>query len=272
MTKGDWGKMIQIDKEKCIGCGLCSRDCVSSILEIRDKKAVTVSDKCILCGHCIAVCPKNAVSIEEYDMSEVVELPKEACSIPSDLMINTIKFRRSIRHFKENQVDKEKIERIIEAGRYSPTGSNSQNVSYIVVEKDLDLLREEAMKSFRKVLNFAKKTNKFFKVKGEDVLNRINLDKGDFLFKGAKTLILVVSESPVNGSIASANMELVANSEGVGVLYVGFFTSIANRSRKIKKILNITGKKKIVACLAIGYPDIAYKRTAPRKKAKIEWR
>lgn len=263
--------MVNIDIDKCIGCGLCVKDCVGNVLELRDKKAYRVSEECILCGHCVAICPKNAVTIDEYDMNDVEDYNKEACYVDDTVMLNTIKFRRSIRNFKEKQVEKEKIDKIIEAGRYSPTAKNDQNVSYIVVQNELPQLRKEAMKSFRKLFKFAKAVDKVINIKGI-YFDRMNIDEGDFLFKGAPTLILVVSEHPVNASIASTNMESVANAQGIGVLYVGFFTAVANRNRKIKKMFNIKGKKKIVTCLAIGYPNVEYKRSAPKKKAQVQWR
>ena len=57
--------MIQIDKQRCTGCGTCVADCVSGVLSIQDGKAQVAGD-CFRCGHCIAVCPHAAVSISVY--------------------------------------------------------------------------------------------------------------------------------------------------------------------------------------------------------------
>lgn len=263
--------MVNIDINKCTGCGLCTKDCVRNILELKDKKAYIVSDKCILCGHCVAICPQNAVTIDEYDMSEVKEYSKEDYHIDDDIMLNSIKFRRSIRNFKKDQVKKEEIKKIIEAGRYSPTAKNAQDVSYIVVQEDLPNLQKEATKSFKRLFKFLKIINKVIKIQGGVDFDKINIDD-DFLFKGASTLILVTSKNTINASIASSNMEMLANAQGIGVLYVGFFTYIANKNRKIKKMLGIKGREKIVTCLAIGYPNVEYKRNVPRKKANVKWK
>lgn len=54
---------IIIDKEKCIGCGLCVKDCVASAIKLEGGKAEVFKD-CIECGHCFAVCPQNAVDMK----------------------------------------------------------------------------------------------------------------------------------------------------------------------------------------------------------------
>lgn len=262
--------MIVIDQDKCTGCGLCCQDCVSSALELRDGKALASAEPCLMCGHCVAICPVDAVSMAGYDKSEVLAYDKETFSISEQALLNTIKFRRSIRSFREGQVEKEKIEKMLEAGRYSPTGSNSQNVSYIVLQDDLAPIRTAANRSFNKLMQLAKKTQKL--VKSPINFDRIDLNQGDFLFKGAPTVILVISDSPVNASIASANMELVAIAQGLGMLYVGFFVMVANHSKKIRQMLGLEGKQKIVTCLAVGYPAVHYKRTVPRKKVQVQWR
>lgn len=66
---------VLVDKSRCIGCGLCVRDCPVNHLQLRQQKAQTVSDHCIQCGHCVAVCPKQAVSLSGYACAPV-EKPK----------------------------------------------------------------------------------------------------------------------------------------------------------------------------------------------------
>ena len=68
--------MIVIEKEKCIGCGLCVKDCPAGKLKLEEQKAV-YTPGCIECGHCVAVCPRAAASIPEYDMADVEEYNKD---------------------------------------------------------------------------------------------------------------------------------------------------------------------------------------------------
>jgi len=52
-----------IDKDKCIGCGLCSRKCpVSCIPGSREEKYFITQEDCIKCGNCMEVCPVSAIS------------------------------------------------------------------------------------------------------------------------------------------------------------------------------------------------------------------
>lgn len=62
--------MIKIDKDLCIGCGICESQCPFSALEMVDGKAV-VGDNCTLCGTCIEHCEQGAISMP--DLAKVVQ-------------------------------------------------------------------------------------------------------------------------------------------------------------------------------------------------------
>ena len=53
--------MIQVDKEKCKGCGKCARDCPVGAIKIVEKKAV-VEESCVHCGVCLHVCDFDALA------------------------------------------------------------------------------------------------------------------------------------------------------------------------------------------------------------------
>jgi Pyruvate/2-oxoacid:ferredoxin oxidoreductase delta subunit len=61
-------KIVQIDEEKCDGCGLCIMSCAEGALQIVDGKARLVSDKyCDSLGACLGECPRDALSIIERE-------------------------------------------------------------------------------------------------------------------------------------------------------------------------------------------------------------
>ena len=69
---------------------------------------------------------------------------------PNDVL-NTIRFRRSIRNFKETAISQNIIERILEAGRLTHTAKNMQDVSFVVLDKEKKRIEKMAVKVFRAV-------------------------------------------------------------------------------------------------------------------------
>ena len=67
-------KIIQIDEEKCTGCGLCVPGCAEGALQIIDGKARLVSDVyCDGLGACLGECPEGALTIVEREAEEFDE-------------------------------------------------------------------------------------------------------------------------------------------------------------------------------------------------------
>ena len=58
---------IEIDHEKCIGCGACVNACPVSLYEIVDEKSKVTGnvDDCVLCRACETTCPVGAITITE---------------------------------------------------------------------------------------------------------------------------------------------------------------------------------------------------------------
>lgn len=273
--------MMIVDNEKCVGCGLCVKDCFVRDIEVVDNKAKIRNVACFKCGHCIAVCPKGAVSTDEYNMEDVKEYNEDEFKIDSDRLLNFIKFRRTTRQFKDKDVEAEKLNKIIEAGRFTQTGTNSQNVSYIVVKESIEQLKEMVLESLKargeSILNNLNEKTRPYKRYAQMWIKMYNDYKenpatGDKLFFNAPALILVVSDNTVNASLASSNMELMTNALGLGTFFSGFFTLAAEGNESIRELLQIDENKQIVTCMIIGYPNVKYARTVPRKDADISWK
>lgn len=272
--------MFSVNKEKCIACQQCIKDCPAHIISLKDGKADVYGDTCLKCGHCVAVCPVEAVSTDDYNMEEVKPYDKDTFSVDPDVLLNFIQFRRSIRRFKDKDIEQEKIQKIIQAGRYTQTGTNSQDVSYIVVREHLDELRNLAYESLRQkgeyiLANLTPETEylKRYASMWVNMYNKFKEDpvNNDNLFFNAPLVIFVTSPSPLNGGLSSSNMELMTDALGLGTFFSGFSIAAAKDSKDILNLLGVSNGSHLISCLVIGYPDVSYQRTVPRNEANVNW-
>jgi ferredoxin len=63
--------IVQIDVQKCTGCGFCVKACAANALVLEDKKSkmrTDVFNECMGCGDCAAICPEEAIKpIKGYE-------------------------------------------------------------------------------------------------------------------------------------------------------------------------------------------------------------
>lgn len=68
------GVLIEVDEDKCIGCGKCVEVCVFGGRELVNGKAKLDLNRCLGCGRCAEVCPTGATTIEIDDVSRVEDV------------------------------------------------------------------------------------------------------------------------------------------------------------------------------------------------------
>jgi len=282
-----------VNTEKCIGCGECVRCCPTRVFELKVEKAMVAwGDACIACGHCWAVCPTGAVTQSEVTTATEIVPGKEPAVSPEALQL-LLRERRSVRLFDDRPVSREDLEKIINAGRYAPTGSNLQDVNYSVVPNvhKVDRLRllvdgfltklfEKvdsrligflySLRRGRKSLEALRAYSKHF-----HYIRQRNDDCYIFLPRGA-AVVLVHSPSlddlgSFNCALAIYNGALMAHGLGLGTCFVGFLQVGVNMSKPIKRFLNIPSDHTCHGAMVLGYPDLQYRRLIERTKPKVEW-
>jgi len=254
---------VMIDNEKCNGCGLCVLDCRRQVLEVQNKKAAIIKNGCFICGHCVAICPQNAVKMTGLN-DEIVEFSNGPAFLDEDRLWRHLKLRRSVRSFKNIPVEKEKIDKIIDAGRITPTTSNMQNVRYIIIQNEIGAVEDAVLEQYTNPNH-----ENYYKYPYK--INDMTKIKRGFLFFNAPLVILNISPNEINADLAAMSMELMAEALGLGVCYIGLFSKPANTNIKLREKLGLEKEEKISTCLVVGYTDLKYQRSAPRKEVKVKW-
>ncbi len=256
--------LIEIDEERCIGCGRCVDDCVGTNLLVEDGVA-QVKGRCIMCGHCVAVCPTEAVSIPSYDMAEVESSAPASKTIEPSALLRAIKSRRSIRDYRAQAVAREDIDLVLQAGRYTATAKNAQACRFIVVQDELATLKDLVWNGIDELLALpAEDKPRWVKLYKPFSKGRFAEPPVDFLFRNAPAVVFVAAERADDAGLAAQNMELVAASLGLGMLYNGYLCRAASDVPGVNAWLGADDKP-LQICMLLGRPATTYPRTAPRR-------
>jgi len=146
---------------------------------------------------------------------------------------DVVRTRRSIRSYKPDPVPEEVLDRVLEAVRVAPSGSNRQPWRFIIV-------RDEAVK---KRLVSACDNQRFIAQAPVVIVAcgfNINYDRGEYM--GDMSMLVDVA-------IAFTHLVLAARNEGLGTCWVGAFNN-----EEVKKVLGIPGDVNVVAVTPLGYP------------------
>ena len=157
-------------------------------------------------------------------------------------MLGLMKARQSERKYLNKPVEKEKIERITEAARLSPSACNGQPWHFIVVDEPA--LRDEVAAATESVVL---RMNGF--VREAPVLIVVVREKSN-LTSRAGDLIKQKDYSLIDIGIATGSMVYQAAAEGLGTCIIGWVDD-----RKIRKVLGIPSSRKVELVITVGYTD-----------------
>jgi nitroreductase/NAD-dependent dihydropyrimidine dehydrogenase PreA subunit len=285
----------EVMQEKCVGCGLCTQVCPSFVLDIANGKAWVVREGwCIGCGHCGAVCPVEAISHDGIIAESHPQPAAHTATSPETLLL-LLRERRSVRVYKNEPVSEEMLKQILEAGRYAPTGTNSQNVHYVVLSSPSEIrhLRDMVIAFYEKVFSRVRSRTGglvFSLVAGRKAVEYLRefLPKVDYagmqmaqgkdpLFYHAPAIVLTHAESwdtcsAFNCSVALYHSSLMAHTMGVGCCFNGFLVGAVNHDSAIKRFLDIPRDHRCFAGMTLGHQDVRYKRLVERKPLNVTWR
>ena len=259
---------IEIDKKKCIQCGLCAKDCICECIKTDNDgyPKMTNEERCLKCQHCLTVCPKGALTFNG-------KKPEDSEKTDYNDLLSLIKSRRSVRHFKDEEIPEETFEKLKNMVNYIPTGCNSHALHFSFVEKRevMDLIRTKVNKNLIKAIS-----NPVFSTIGKKFEHyKAALEKGeDIIFRGAPHFIVVSSPltapcAPQDPIIALSYLELYAQHFGLGTCWCGYGEICVKIFPEICEILEIPRGYVPIYTMLLGVPEIKYARTIQPEPYKI---
>lgn len=147
-------------------------------------------------------------------------------------VMETIKKRCSVRSYQNRPVEREKVNKVLEAARLAPSASNRQEWRFVVVQ-DRDI-RQRLMKAAK---------NQIFVGEAPVVIACCAKTDNHIMTCGQMCY-------PIDMAIAIEHMALEATEEGLGTCWVGAFYE-----DQVKEILGIPQNVRVVELLVLGYPD-----------------
>lgn len=168
-------------------------------------------------------------------------------------IIKSIVKRRSVRQYADKRVEKDKINRCLEAGRLAPSACNAQPWKFIVVD-DAELKNKVASAARAELLNM----NKF--AQQAPVIIAIVMEPANV----TSTLGSKIKRKHyplIDIGIAAEHICLQAAEEGLGSCMIGWLNE-----KKVKKYLEIPSARRVPLLITLGYPVENTTKEKPRKE------
>lgn len=141
---------FKVDRQKCVSCGKCARDCPISVLEMKDgHPEFAKPESCIGCLHCYAICPVGAITFDSFNPAD--GLPLEA--LPDAKSVGAyIRQRRSIRSFESVEIPHDKLHGMLELAWSAPSGGNQHRLQVSVIDNiaEMNEFKKHIMTSYQR--------------------------------------------------------------------------------------------------------------------------
>lgn len=268
-------KLIAVDTQLCVKCGRCAAVCPRALIQLDPEWPVSSNeDLCIACGQCVAVCPTTAIDNLKAPLAEQVSYNAKTALDP-DTAAKFLRSRRSVRCYKKLPVERKALMQLMDIARFAPTGSNSQGLSYRVIENPETLrniseqtvvwLEQQAAGGHAAAKSYAQYAA-YYRSTGQDVILR-----------GAPCMVMGMAlktfpRGQENTHFSLAYAELYAPSLGLGTFWAGLFTAAAFAGfTPLIQLLGLPEDKNLTGAIMVGYPEFAFHRLVNRNPLDISF-
>ena len=193
-------------------------------------------------------------------------------------VLESILSRRSTRSYQSLPVEQEKLEKILEAGRFAPSGGNNQTAHFLVIQK------EDVLKKLVELVQNAFAKMEVYDGMYKSIRNSIlQSKKGNYVFHyNAPVLIVVANQKDYGNNMADTacaveNMMLEANELDLGSCWINQLRWLNEDPTLVAylKELGMQTDERVDASVAIGYPEtvdgLPLRKALERKGNKVTW-
>lgn len=286
-----------VDSETCKGDGLCVDVCPHGAIEMVGEIPATVVDRaesCISCGQCVAVCPTEALRLQTIPEEDFK--PLKSLSFGFEQFHEFLRTRRSIRMFKDKEVTREDIDKILTAAATAPIGFPPHTTEVLIIDEasELKFLLESLvnhydgmLKSFsnpigRTLIRLATGAEIYGELRNHvvEVATKANedyrRDKTDRYMYGAPGVMIFhanrwTTSYEENAHLVCHHAMLAALSLGLGTTIIGMIPPVVERSKELRSRYGIPKDNRVLTSLILGYPKYRYRQGIRRDLARVQF-
>jgi nitroreductase/NAD-dependent dihydropyrimidine dehydrogenase PreA subunit len=271
--------LLTIDETRCKKDGLCASECPMVIIKLKDGDSFPEivpegEGICNDCGHCVAICPHDALDHARVPRESSPLIEKDL-AINEDQAVQFLRSRRSIRFFKEQPVEREMLQRLIEIARYAPSGGNLQPVEWLAFT-DPDSIKgiaERTVAWMRTVLEKAPKSvPPYFPL----IVGAWDMGYNSVTWSAPVLVLASAPKEAISGradvTLALAFLDLAAPKLGLGTCWAGLIYGAMQASAAVREAAGLPEEHPHYYPMMVGYPKRKYRRVPERKAPKITWK
>jgi nitroreductase/NAD-dependent dihydropyrimidine dehydrogenase PreA subunit len=271
--------LFSISREKCKRDGICVAVCPRKLIEMKDGSSMPApvtdaEERCLRCGHCVAACPHGAFTHAALKTEDFPPVRNEM-TLTTGQAEYFLRSRRSIRTYYDKAIEQEKLAELIGIARYAPTGSNSQQVKWLVVNSRENVKKMSAM-TVDLLRHMIKNRDPL--IEKYSLANIVTAwESGiDFISRDAPALVIAYAPkdygmAQVDCTSALSYLDLAAPTLGFGCCWAGFLMIAASHWPPLQQFLALPQDHASFGIMMMGYPKYQYYRLPPRNEANVRW-
>jgi len=296
-------KLNIVDSDACTACAACVEICPHRVIELAEpdlgKRAVARTAPgrgrhCIDCGQCVAVCPTGSMALPNLEPGDLE--PLHPWGFDDDAFLRFLRARRSVRVFEDRPVDRDLINRVLEAAACAPMGFPPHTTEVLVIDRrqELDHLLERCLTAYRRLVReyrspFIRQIMKLnvgsemMSALGRHVISAVENNnalydtRGEdrYLYRAPALLLFHASRRATkyddNALIVATHAMLAAHALGLGATLLGITGPVINRDKALRRRYDIPADSDVVTSMILGHPSVRYHRALHRSLKRVRY-